>query len=128
MRIAVLGGGNGAYAAAADLSEKGHEVRFWRRDAIALDRLRAAGVLLHCDAPIELLRQRVRERAQRGGDASEADETVLQQLTTQAEPLAADETALALHVDTSRPLSAAALAARWLAARRSDTQPHRIPG
>jgi opine dehydrogenase len=36
MRIAVLGGGNGAYAAAADLAEKGHEVRFWRRDAEAL--------------------------------------------------------------------------------------------
>jgi len=50
MRIAVLGGGNGAYAAAADLSEKGHEVRFWRRDAIALDRLRAAGVLRLKDA------------------------------------------------------------------------------
>lgn len=36
MRIAVLGGGHGAYAAAADLSEQGHEVRFWRRDAAAL--------------------------------------------------------------------------------------------
>jgi opine dehydrogenase len=33
MRIAVLGGGNGALAAAADLTEKGHEVRHWRRDA-----------------------------------------------------------------------------------------------
>lgn len=33
MRIAVLGGGNGCYAAAADLSEQGHRVRFWRRDA-----------------------------------------------------------------------------------------------
>ena len=35
MRIAILGGGHGAYAAAADLSEKGHEVRLWRRDAAA---------------------------------------------------------------------------------------------
>jgi opine dehydrogenase len=32
MQIAVLGGGNGSYAAAADLSEAGHAVRFWRRD------------------------------------------------------------------------------------------------
>lgn len=32
MKIAVLGGGHGSYAAAADLSEQGHEVRFWRRD------------------------------------------------------------------------------------------------
>ena len=36
MRIAVLGGGNGALAAAADLTEQGHEVRHWRRDAQAL--------------------------------------------------------------------------------------------
>lgn len=35
MRIAVIGGGHGCYAAAADLSEKGHEVRLWRRDASA---------------------------------------------------------------------------------------------
>jgi opine dehydrogenase len=33
MRIAVLGGGNGALAAAADLTERGHEVRHWRREA-----------------------------------------------------------------------------------------------
>lgn len=36
MKIAILGGGHGAYAAAADLSEAGHEVRLWRRDAAAL--------------------------------------------------------------------------------------------
>jgi opine dehydrogenase len=36
MRIAVLGGGNGASAAAAELTEKGHEVRWWRRNAAAL--------------------------------------------------------------------------------------------
>lgn len=36
MKIAVLGGGNGAYAAAADLALGGHEVRLWRREAGAL--------------------------------------------------------------------------------------------
>lgn len=36
MEIAVLGGGHGCYAAAADLSEQGHTVRFWRRDAAGL--------------------------------------------------------------------------------------------
>lgn len=36
MRIAVLGGGNGAYACAADLSEQGHEVRLWRRNGALL--------------------------------------------------------------------------------------------
>ncbi|WP_206809206.1 NAD/NADP-dependent octopine/nopaline dehydrogenase family protein [Paradesulfitobacterium ferrireducens] len=33
MEIAVIGGGNGSYAAAADLSEQGHQVRMWRRNA-----------------------------------------------------------------------------------------------
>jgi opine dehydrogenase len=36
MEIAVLGGGNGAFAAAADFAERGHQVRLWRRDAAAL--------------------------------------------------------------------------------------------
>ncbi len=43
MRIAILGGGNGAYAAAADLSEQGHAARFWRRDAAALAAAQLAG-------------------------------------------------------------------------------------
>ena len=33
MRVAVLGGGHGCYATAAELSEQGHEVWFWRRDS-----------------------------------------------------------------------------------------------
>ena len=32
MRIAVLGGGNGSFAAAGDFALQGHEVRLWRRD------------------------------------------------------------------------------------------------
>ena len=39
MEIAVLGGGNGAYAAAVDLSEQGHQVRLWRRNAAAFGEL-----------------------------------------------------------------------------------------
>ena len=35
MEVAVLGGGHGCYAAAADASEAGQNVRFWRRDAAA---------------------------------------------------------------------------------------------
>ncbi len=50
MRIAVLGGGHGAHAAAADLSEQGHEVRFWRRDTAALQGLVAKGTLRLTDA------------------------------------------------------------------------------
>ncbi len=45
MRIAVLGGSNGGYAAAADLAEAGHQVRLWRRDAAAFAPVLAAGSL-----------------------------------------------------------------------------------
>jgi opine dehydrogenase len=45
MRVAVIGGGNGSYAAAADLAEQGHEVSLWRRDVAALDVLRKQGGL-----------------------------------------------------------------------------------
>ncbi len=31
--IAVLGGGNGSFAAAGDFALQGHDVRLWRRDA-----------------------------------------------------------------------------------------------
>ena len=50
MKIAVLGGGHGCYAAAADLSEAGHEVRLWRRDAAALQPVIDAGAILLKDA------------------------------------------------------------------------------
>jgi opine dehydrogenase len=50
MKIAILGGGHGAYAAAADLSEAGHEVRLWRRDAAALAPLTEAGSITLKDA------------------------------------------------------------------------------
>lgn len=43
MDIAVLGGGNGSHAAAADLTEAGHRVRFWRRDTAAIAALKQAG-------------------------------------------------------------------------------------
>ena len=43
MDIAVLSGGNGAHAAAADLTELGHDVRFWRRDRAGIEALKAAG-------------------------------------------------------------------------------------
>jgi opine dehydrogenase len=50
MKIAILGGGHGAYAAAADLSEAGHEVRLWRRDAAALEPVVQAGAITLKDA------------------------------------------------------------------------------
>ncbi|MDR2238861.1 MAG: NAD/NADP octopine/nopaline dehydrogenase family protein [Zoogloeaceae bacterium] len=50
MRIAVLGGGNGSYAAAADLSEAGHEVAFWRRDTEALKPIIENGTIVLKDS------------------------------------------------------------------------------
>lgn len=43
MKIAVLGGGHGCYAAAADLSEQGHEVCLWRRNAAEFQAIRDQG-------------------------------------------------------------------------------------
>jgi opine dehydrogenase len=50
LEIAVIGGGNGAYAAAADLTKKGHRIRLWRRDEAGLTALREAGALTVRDA------------------------------------------------------------------------------
>jgi opine dehydrogenase len=46
MRIAVLGGGNGSFAAAGDFALAGHDVRLWRRDKAALTAHRAAGGII----------------------------------------------------------------------------------
>src|SRR3954454_18428312 len=42
LNIAVLGGGNGSFAAAGDFALQGHDVSLWRRDA--------AAVAMHCTA------------------------------------------------------------------------------
>lgn len=46
MRIAVLGGGNGSFAAAADLALADHQVRLWRRDVDAVAAHRVAGSVI----------------------------------------------------------------------------------
>jgi len=43
MKICVLGGGHGCYAAAVELSEAGHQVNFWRRDSGAFEAIRTQG-------------------------------------------------------------------------------------
>lgn len=45
MKVSVLGGGHGCFAAAIDMLEKGHDVTWWRRDAAQSARLRALGEL-----------------------------------------------------------------------------------
>ena len=54
MQIAILGGGHGCYAAAADLSEAGHQVRLWRRDHAALAGLRATFEVVVADIDADL--------------------------------------------------------------------------
>jgi len=49
MRVAVLGGGHGCYAAAVEMAERGHEIWFWRRDAEALAPVVASGSIRVCD-------------------------------------------------------------------------------
>jgi opine dehydrogenase len=46
MRITVLGGGNGSFAAAGDLVLAGHEVNLWRRDKAAVSTHCAAGGII----------------------------------------------------------------------------------
>jgi opine dehydrogenase len=46
MHIAVLGGGNGAFAAAGDLALAGHDMRLWRRDRAAVAAHHAAGGMI----------------------------------------------------------------------------------
>jgi opine dehydrogenase len=43
LKIAVLGGGNGSFAAAGDFALQGHDVRLWRRNASQVADHRAAG-------------------------------------------------------------------------------------
>jgi opine dehydrogenase len=43
MKIAVLGGGHGAYTTAADLTLRQHHVRLWRRAGAELEAVRSAG-------------------------------------------------------------------------------------
>lgn len=67
MEVAVLGGGHGCYAAAADAAEAGHNVRFWRRDAAAFKPVLDSGSILvsdgkgRRDAPISLATTKVAE-------------------------------------------------------------------
>lgn len=56
MKVAVLGGGHGCYAAAIDLAEKGHQVNLWRRDAKAFESIvELGGLTVHDHAGTRLV-------------------------------------------------------------------------
>ncbi|MBS0553919.1 MAG: AAA family ATPase, partial [Proteobacteria bacterium] len=68
-------------------------------------RLQVPFAILAFDAPEATLRARVAARAAQGGDASEADVAVLDMQLAQREPLADDEHAMTLAVDTAAAVS-----------------------
>jgi len=59
--------------------------------------------LLSCEAPEAILRERIRQRAQRRNEVSEATESVLEHQLSIAEPLEASESAYTIHVYTDQP-------------------------
>lgn len=60
--------------------------------------------ILSFEAPLAVLRERVRSRLLAGGDASEASVQVLESQWAAARPLSPAEEALTVHVDTTRPV------------------------
>ena len=60
--------------------------------------------ILAFEAPLAVLRERVRSRQRAGGDASEASVQVLESQWAAAQPLSPSEEALTVHVDTTRPV------------------------
>lgn len=71
-----------------------------RQFARLADELGLPFVILAFEAPLELLRERVRLRAARGDDASEADETVLEAQLISQETLTAEERLHSITIDT----------------------------
>jgi len=69
--VAVLGGGHGAYAAAADLADRGFVVRLWRRAAQQLDGLRRSGGVTELEL-VEAARTRRAPLELATGDLGEA--------------------------------------------------------
>ncbi len=60
--------------------------------------------ILSFEAPLAVLRERVRSRLLAGGDASEASVQVLESQWAAARPLSPAEEALTVHVNTTRPV------------------------
>jgi len=84
------------------------------RDAVRAQarNLGVAMIILHCHAPESVLRLRVRARHASGGDASEADEAILDHQLQNAEPLGAEELPYTVCVDTHYPPSLLTLSRR----------------
>lgn len=91
---ALLAAGLDVIVDAAFLSRRERD-RFRRLAAV----LGAPVTLVHCVAPPELMRQRLRARGQRNDDPSDADEAVLQAQMARHDPVMPDEAAVTLATD-----------------------------
>lgn len=109
------------------------DAAFLRRDqrealrALAAE-ARVRFAMLDCQAPMAVLRQRVQERRARGGDASEADESVLDLLAARQEPLADNEHGHTIAVRTDEAVDVDALISRWFGPTRGGGSPPAAPG
>jgi predicted kinase len=72
----------------------------------------SAVVIVHADAPPEVLRERLKQRAAEAGDASEADTEVLDHQLASAEVLTAAERLRTVDVDTTADEPIASLVGR----------------
>lgn len=78
-------------------------VRARRRRFAELARRHGAGfAILALEAPLEVLRERIKRRLAQGSDPSEADLQVLERQYSNCEPLGPEECTCALRIDTSR--------------------------
>lgn len=83
------------------------------RCRLALRDAHLPGARLDLHANLEVLRQRLRERAASGLDPSDADETRLAAQMRTAEPLQADHRAAAFRCPPSAPSAKGAIQADW---------------
>lgn len=99
-RLAALAAGvlEAGYPAVVDAAFLAREEREHFRRAAA--QAGAACVIAHCTASQATLRQRVAAREARADDASEAGVAVLERQLASAQPLAPDEAAIAIALDT----------------------------
>ncbi len=113
LAVTILKAGHHVIVDAAFLQQQQREM--------ALSAAQAAGfaaVIVRIETPVDVVRERIRERAEAGPDVSEAGPSVLERQLTDQEPLTDEETAGAIVVDTSTDIDIAGLAEELLARTR----------
>jgi hypothetical protein len=100
------------YSVILDATFLEHQARLQARALAASLGLRL--LILHFEARPDTLRERVRQRALRRDDASDADLAVLESQLARAQPLQDDERAQAIDIDAEQPLAALAGPQGWV--------------